>query len=1042
MKEYSHNIITIFMRHPLAANLLMALMVISGVYGLLKMNVQFLPSYDLNLVQIRVVWPGASADDVEKSILYPIEKELRDVDNIKDIKSTASLSAAEITIRFEDGIDMSLASEEVRDAVSRVRDFPVNSERPIIKRLEPLERIAYLIIYGPKHIDELRYIAWQSQQELQDKGISKINVIGLPKQQISIELNPVTLNNLGLSFNDIADAIALESQDIPSGQIGKSKNAQNLRAVEKKRSVQDFNNLRVLGNQSGGGIILSDIAQIKKTYSTEEPIIIYQGKPAVILQLYRKNQDSALNMAKIAQDWINNKQQLLGKSVNLVLFQQNWLLIKDRIDTLLSNGLSGLILIVILLFLFLDRSTALWVSVGIPISLSAALYVLYLNGGSINMVSLFAFILTLGIIVDDTIVVAEQALTNYQKHHRPDFAIISACYKMMPPIIASALTTISAFIPLMTVSGIIGTILFDIPLIVVCVIVASLVECFLVLPGHLYHSFLKIQHLNKNRYLIRSKIDKTYYYFRYRIFLPIIRKALINHVWVVAAASSLVILVLSLLISGSLKFTFFPTPESNTIKANIQFISGTSKEKQMHFLQSIVNEAYEIGIEMDKTYQLKNSVELAYYILNRTDEDEYRFRLGPDYGSVLIELIENDQRGFTNQEVIEKLRNRLQVTDIISNLAISSPRGGPPGKDIEIQVNGSTIANIKQALNEIELYLRNTPGVTGISDNLPYAQEQLIFKINETGKALGLTTNNVGRQLRAAFQGEILQTFNDPNEEIEVMVRLDKHLRYNRATLNHLLIKTTSGKLIPLQDILTIRYQSLPEIIVHNDHKLSANIEADVDADQANANEILEQIQHSLLKNLENKYNVTFSFKGKAEDQAITLYDIKVGIFTSLLLIYIILAWVFGSYFVPFVVLTAIPLGLIGALLGHWFMGLDITLLSLFGLFGLSGIIINDSIILINEYQTLKQEGMRIIYAITEASSRRLRAILLTSVTTIAGLTPLLFERSIQAQFLIPMACSIVFGLAFGTFLLLFVVPVLTMYFENTVAKIKKWGRK
>lgn len=1036
MKRNGKDIISIFMHHPVAANLLMVLMLCSGIYGLLKMNVQFLPNFDINVVKIRVVWPGASADDVEKSIIYPIEKELRDVDNIKQINSTALLSAAEITIEFIDGTNMSIASEEVRDAIARVRMFPEDAEKPIIDVIEPDERVANLIIYGPKHLDELRYLAWQAEKELLDKGISKVRVIGLPKQRISIELNPIALSNLGQSFNDISKAIAAESQDIPAGQIGKSRSGQNLRSIEKKRTVKDFKRMRILGSDSGDAIIISDIAHVKKTIADDEPLIRYNKKPAVVLQLFRKNQDNTLSMARIAHSWVKEKQKEWGNSVKLQLYYESWVLIKERIYTLLFNGLSGLILIIILLFLFLNRTTALWVSAGIPVSVFASMYVLYLTGGSINMVSLFGFILTLGIIVDDTIVVGEQALTNYQKHQQSGQAIIKACYKMMAPILSSSLTTISAFIPLMAISGVIGTVLFHIPLVVICVILASLIECFFVLPGHLYHSFKRNQLQLKKQSQLRMTIDQTFYRFRYRIFKPFLHKVLKNHGWVMVTVLSLIFLVYVLFATGGLKFTFFPTPDSNIVKVNVQFVSGTFTKKRVEFLQQVVDKAYKIGKELDKASGLKKpSINLAYFTLNRSEIDDFRFKLGKQYGSVFIDFISGDLRPYTNQQFIDKLQKRIKLNDGIDNLAISSPKGGPPGKDIDIQINHSNINKIKLALDKLNNYLSSIPGVTGISDNLPFSQEQLIFKVNETGKNLGLSTANIGEQLRAAFNGEIVQTFNDPNEEIEVLVRLEKQLRYSRATLKYLPIKNPSGKLVPLQDVITIDYKTMPETIIHNDFKLSGNIDADVDASKANANEILNTMQKTILNDLEKEYGITYQFKGKAEDQAETLYDIKIGMYTAFILIYIILAWVFKSYSKPLVVMTAIPLGLIGAILGHWFMGLDLTLLSLFGLFGLSGIVINDSIILINEYQSLKAEGLRPIRAITEASSRRFRAILLTSITTIAGLSPLLFETSLQAQFLIPMACSIVFGLAFATMLLLLVVPVMIMYLETVLKR-------
>ena len=1023
-----HGLIEIFMRHPVAANLLMALMLLGGVIGLLKMNVQFLPNFQINDITITIPWPGASADDVEKSIIYPLERELRSVDNIKRIEAQARQNTAVVRIEFNDGADMSKASEEVRDAIDRVPNFPANSEKPVINRIESDERIASILLYGPAQLDELRPIAWQAERELLNAGISRVEVIGLPQQEISIEFTPAMLAQLKSSLPQIAQLIAQESQDIPAGLLGRASAGQNLRAVEKKRNIQAFEEMRIPVNNNGKTVLLRHIAKIRLDVAEEEPRLLYEGKPAVELRLYRTNKDNALEMAKIAHAWLDKRQMEFGSGIKLKIFNESWILIQERIDTLLYNGLSGLALIILVLFIFLNRSVAYWVSLGIPVSVMAAMFILYLYDGSINMVSLFAMILTLGIIVDDTIVIGEQSLSNLNTNEQPDYAILDACSKMMPAILSSSLTTISAFLPLMLVGGIIGTILFSIPMVVICVILASIIEGFLVLPGHLYHSALHTDILKQNA--LRQRLDKAIIQFRQRQFKPLLRKSLINHQIVSVATLGSMIFVIALFMGGHLKFTFFPTPDSNIIKANVQFVAGTPESRRLEFLQYLQQSGVETAKRLAEAENIDNPVTITFSTLNRTDINDFANNEGEQYATVLIELISGDRRNFTNQIMMREWRAAITIPDYVDSLALTSPRGGPPGADIDIQINGSNVANIKTALIKISEALHQVPGVMGIEDTLPYAQEQIIFALNERGKALGLKTEDIGRQIRASLNGEIVQKFNNPDEEIEVRVRLDKSIRENRGLLSRLLVKTPQNTLVPLTEVITLEYKKLPEIIIHNDYQLSANVRAEVDVEIANANETLANLSTTLLPELAKKYEISFQFEGKAREQRETMRDILIGMFTALVLIYIILAWVFSSYMLPLIVMAAIPLGLLGAMIGHWLMGLDLTLLSIFGLFGLSGIVINDSIILINEYQLLRAKRMKVLYAIVEASSLRLRAIFLTSITTIVGLTPLLFEQSLQAQFLIPMACSITFGLAFATVLLLIVVPVLIMYME------------
>ncbi|MCC5791406.1 MAG: efflux RND transporter permease subunit [Legionellaceae bacterium] len=1021
-------LMALFMHHPVAANLLMVLMLLAGGLGLLKMNVQFLPNFAIDIITVEIPWPGAAADDVEKGLIYPLERELRAVDNVKLLQAQARQNVAFFLIEFQDGSDMIRASEQVRDAVARVRNFPPDSEKPIIERVSSNERIASLLIYGPSNLEELRALTWQSERELLDAGISKISVIGLPREEISIEFSPGMLKQLGRSLPELAQLIAAESQDIPAGLLGRSTAGQNLRAVQKKRSIGAFEQLRIPSDTEGQSLLLSHIANIRSDIVEEEPRIFYQGKPAVELRLYRTQQDSALQMARIAHDWLVRAQAKAGDGVEFLLFNEAWLLIRDRIHTLLYNGLGGLILIVSLLFIFLNARVALWISVGIPTALMAAMFILYLNDGSIDMISLFAFILTLGIVVDDTIVVGEQAASNLSAHTRPDEAILQACQKMLPAISASSLTTISAFLPLMLIGGTIGTVLFAIPLVVVCVILASIVECFFVLPGHLYHSALRGGMVAQTQW--RQRLERAFIRFRQRRFKPLLRKALIYHPLVMLITLALMALVIALFAGGYLKFTFFPTPDGNSIRANVQFAAGTPEPVRLDFLHRLQASGVETVHALAAKEKIAEPIVVQFIKLNRSDISDFRANLGESYATVNLELLSVDKRRFRNQQVLHAWRQAMVLPAYVQSLAITAPRGGPPGQDIDIEVSGQNIADIQAALMRIEGFLMRLPGVIGIVDTLPLAQESVVFSLNARGKALGLSIGELGRQLRAGVNGEIIQRFNEPHEEIEVKVRLDKSLRESQGLLSQVLIKTPQNTMVPLLDVIDKQYKKQAEIIIHNDYQLSANLQADVDAQMANANEVYARLRAELLPELARKYNVSFRFEGQARHQAETLADIRIGLFLALGLIYIILAWVFGSYSRPLIILAVIPLGLIGAMLGHWFMGLDITLLSLFGLFGLSGILTNDAIILINEYQLLRQQGMRVVAALVEASSLRFRAIALTSITTIAGLTPLLFERSLQAQFLIPMACSITFGLVFATVLLLVVLPVLLMYLE------------
>lgn len=1025
------SLIAIFAQHKVAANLLMAVMIMVGFWSLSQLNTQFLPNYSLKLITINIVWPGASAEDVERSITNPIEKELSDIDHVKKMTSTSRPSNTSIVIEFKKDTDMGRALEEVREQISQIRNLPTAAEPPTITRKEVFEPIAKLIITGPNNLEELRPLIRNMERELLNRGIAKVEVSGLPDQEIAIQIPILRLNELHLSLSQIANIINQRSQDLPAGMVGKASTGRQLRSLAQRRSIKGFEQLPILTDAQGQLLRLKDIATIDLRGQDAEVKVSSDGKPAVELTLLRTENANALTAAKILENWLAEIKPQLGSQIHIKVYNELWLLIKERINLLLYNGAGGLLLILIILFLFLNDRVAFWVSMGIPASFMAALGVLYLTGDSINMVSLFAFIMALGIIVDDTIVIGEETLTNYSKGQPPLDAVKNAAGKMLAPIMASSLTTICAFIPLMLVSNTIGQIIFSIPVVVICVIIASVIECFLVLPGHLHHSLKK--HLPKPPTGLKKRVLERFDYFREHSFKRFVIYALQHRLITIASALGIFIVCLGLIIGGYINFNFFPSPEGKIIYANAHFSAGTPSKTVESFLKKVRLAA----LETNKAFSSNDDsiLQIDVSFLNKTSASGQQAsnEQGENYASVAVELTSPDQRKISNKQFIAAWRQRIKLPPSMENFTIIAPRGGPPGKDIDIQLSEGNARVLKQASLELQEALATYPGVSDISDNMPFSQDQLIYQLTPTGKSIGLTINEVGKQLRAAFNGEIAQIFHLPNEEIEVRVMLPDTERDSIASLEQFPIITPNGENIPLGTVVNLDYHSSTDILRHTNTKLTVNVNAEVDAKVTNSNKILASLLKEILPKLQQRYNVKASFEGRAEEQQETFKDLKYGLMLAFALIYIILAWVFSSYGWPLVVMCVIPLGLTGAIIGHMLMGIDLTILSLFGLFGLSGIVVNDSIILVNEYKHLREAGMPINEAIVQASCKRLRAVLLTSLTTIAGLTPLLFETSLQAQFLIPMANAIAFGLAYATLLILVVVPALLSLYETLI---------
>lgn len=1024
--RHRHDLLGVFAQHKVACNLLMLIMILAGVWALDRLNTQFFPNIALDLVKVHVEWTGASAEDVESAVTDPLEQELRTVDGLRQMTSNSAEGSATIVLEYEEGTDMGVALDQVKEQVALVRNLPRASEAPEITRVVRYEPVARVVVTGAE-IGELRALVQQMERELLERGIANIQLVGLPEQEIAIQVPAAVLHELDLSLDDIADRVASLSRDLPAGSIGLNDVSRQLRALDQRRREVGFEHLALLSDESGRLVRLGDIATIERRARSRETAVSVAGRPAIEMRLKRDENASSLTSAEILADWLEASRGRWPPGVEVIVYDQAWLLIKERIQLLLKNGAGGLVLVVLILFLFLNGRVAFWVAVGIPISFMATLGVLYLIGGSINMVSLFGLIMALGIIVDDAIVVGEDALAHYQAGEQPLEAAEGGARRMLAPVLASSLTTIAAFLPLMLVSGIIGNVLFDIPVVVVCVIIASLFESFLVLPGHLRQAFQNM-HTRPERAL-RKRIDARFVRFREGRFRNLVTYSVMNPWTTLSVAVALLLVSIGLFAGGRLAFHFLPSPEGKLIYASASFVAGSPPARTEAFLshveQALLATEAELGgglIEIATTH--RGAIEGA---------DGQRTQHGDQFGTVIVELVEPDLRDVGNPEFMRAWKSRVRLPAGIESFSVVERRPGPPGRDIDIRLTaaGNDTAQLKAAALELAGTLGTIRGVSGIDDDMPFGQEQLIYRLSAEGRTLGLTVEDVGRQLRAAYDGRVAQIFQDGDDEIEVRVVLPDRERHNLASLGDLKIVTPGGGSVPLFTVLEISTRRGFDILRHTDRKLSVHVSAAVDPALNNSNDVIADLEAGPLQQLKSRYGIDYAYEGRRSDQTETLGDMARGGLLALAMIYLVLAWVFASYGWPLVVMCVIPFGVIGALLGHWIMGLDVTVLSLFGLFGLSGIVVNDSIILVMFYKQQKAKGVPWREAIVDATCLRFRAVLLTSLTTIAGLTPLMFETSRQAQFLIPMAVTISYGLAVATLLVLLVIPSLLCIHES-----------
>ena len=727
------------------------------------------------------------------------------------------------------------------------------------------------------------------ERELLDRGIARVTVTGLPDLEVAIQVPVKHLIELKRPLNHIASRIRYQSQDIPAGILGRNEMSYQVRSLEQKRTGTEFESLTVISRDTGQVLRLGDIAIVELRPQDGEVTVTHNGEPAVVLTLYRTDDSSTLKSATILKNWYQSIQPKLGNKVKVHIFDERWQYVKDRINLLLKNGLGGLILIIAILFLCLNRSVAFWIFMGIPTAFLAALAALYGFGGTINMVSLFAFIMMLGVIVDDTIVVGEEALSLHQRGLSPLASVEVATRKMGPPILASSLTTLCAFLPLMLISDDIGTILFAIPLIVVCVIIASLIECFFVLPGHLYHSFSRNEKSKRGK--LRDYINSRFDYFREGPYKRFVHLAINYRGVTVATALAMALICLGLVVSGRINFTFFPAPDGSILYADVKFTASTSPQAVDKFLQQLNGALQKTNDELSPKNRTLIVTTTTYH--NQTN---YPKEVGRRYGSVGVELIQPDKREVSNSQFMNAWRHNIQLPPGVESFSILAPRGGPPGRDIDIQLTDSDPATLKKAAIELKEALHSYEGVSDVTDNQPFGREQLIYELTPVGQAIDLNIDEVGRQLRAAFEGELAQIFHLPNDEVEVRVMLPDEERHNLSVLEQLPIVTNSNNVVPLRTAVKLTQQQGIAIIRHTNTEVAINVQAEVNPVVTNSNKVLQDLEQTTLPKLVRNYGVKYNLEGRSQEQADTLKDMKYGMILAIALIYIVMSFVFSSY--------------------------------------------------------------------------------------------------------------------------------------------------
>lgn len=1028
MSGGDNGLIRAFLNHRIAANLVAVLLCLAGVLALTRLNTQFFPTVHIPSITVTVIWPGAGAMDISEGVLDIVEPELRFIDEVKDVTSYAIEGSVRIVLEFNEDADMDEALSEVEQRVANITTLPADAERPIITRARFYETVAQIAVSGPFDENVLQRSAKELRDRLLNAGIDRVAFTGKRDQEIWIELSDAALQQTGLTLRDVADRVALVSQNLPLGNLEGGAEKQ-LRARGRVTTADGIAAVELKTWENGAKLLIRDVAVVREAHDDAAVRVFHRGDPAVLLAVQRTASSDTLQSMNRAVAVTDAFRAAAPPTLSVEMFSVFARIVDQRIAMLTANAVQGFAIVCVVLLLFLNIRVAFWVAAGIPISLLATFALMYVTGQTINAVSLVALILVLGMIVDDAIVVGEHAYTRRRGGDAAATAAKTAANRMLIPILASTSTTQAAFLPILMIGGVMGQILSAIPMVVVAALAASVLECFLCLPSHLKHALADTekppsatglrQRLTAAGTRFRERFDAGFERLRVGPMHRLVTRAVRWRYVTLALAVASLLLSFGLVAGGRVGFTFFPSPEPDTIYANITFAPGLPEQRMLDGLRRIEAAAVAAVDALPRPADEPHPIVIAHAVTGQQEMIR-----GANLGRVELELTPGESRSVRTDAVVAAWQAAMPPVAGVERVAVLGRRGGPPGSDVDVRITGAGVEELKQASLALQDRLQAFPGLVGIGDDLPFGKSEVLVKLNARGAALGFTTETLGRQVRAAYAGAVALRFPRGDEEVTIKVRSAER-DAGLAGLRALALRTPSGGRALLADVADLEEQTSFSVLQRRDGQIAISVTADVIPEITGADAVLAVLRDEVLPDLQTRHDVRFAFHGRAEMQRDAFADLRLGTFMALGAIYLILAFAFERWLQPLLVMTVIPFGFVGAVLGHWIMDFNLTLFSFVGLLGLSGILVNGSIVLVDRMNERRKAGEELLTAAVHASGDRLRALLLTTLTTVGGVAPLMFEKSLQAQFLIPIAITLCFGLMAATLLILFLVPAL-----------------
>lgn len=1036
------NLISFFIKYPVSVNVLMAAVFIFGLGGLMRTKSSFFPLEDSKFITISVTYPGASPSEMEEGVVLKIEDNLRGLVGIDRVTSVSRENSASITVETLLGANIDQVLADVKNAVDRVPSFPAGMEPPVVSKLENAnDAISFTISGEGIPLRTLKAISRDVEDDLRNMGISQIEIKGFPEEEIEIAVRENDLRGFNLTFEEVARAVAASNLLTTGGNIKTSSEEFLIRASNRNYYGDELDFIVVRADPSGNTIRLRDVADVQDKWSESPDRLYYNGKPAVQIAVKTTNNEDLVEAAENVRQYMA-EYNATHDNIHLDISRNESKVLEDRIDLLLENGGLGILLVLILLSLFLKPSIALWVAVGLPFSMFG-LFIGAPNFMTINVISLFGMILVIGILVDDGIVIGENIYHHYEKGKPPIRAAIDGTIEVIPPIVSAILTTAVAFSTFYFLPGILGQFFGEISTVVILILLISMAEAFFILPAHLAHS--SAMRKGKKKYWFNRMADTGIEWMRDTLYVPTLRFFLANKVLGFAIPIALLIITFGAMGGGIIKFQPFPPIASEEVSVQLRMPEGTAEVVTDSIISMIEEKAWAAADKLSE--QMPDNKHIVKGMVKRIGTSTARqggpVRVAQRGGSpnaavlTLYLLSEEDRHGIQAFQVSEAIAKEVGNIYGVESLEYNSGNtfGGKP---ISISLVSKNIEEIKAATEYLKERMAAMPALTDITDSDPEGIKEIKLKLKENAYLLGLNLNSVMGQVRSGFFGREVQRFQRGQDEIKVWVRYDRADRRSITNLDDMRIVAPNGSRVPLSEIAEYTIARGEVAINHLNGQREIRVEANQTNFKDSSSELLAGIQETIIPDLLERFpSVSALYEGQNREFNQIGGAIGAVMPFILLLMYAIIAFTFRSYSQPVLLLLLIPFSLVGVAWGHWIHGMPLNLLSMLGVVALIGILVNDGLVLIKKFNNQLKEGMPFREALVEAGRSRFRAIALTSMTTIAGLAPLVFEPGFSAQFLIPMAISVAYGIAYATFLTLLMLPMMLGVINSSKRGIK-----